>query len=314
MAKHNVENPHLTCNIFEAWVSVGDKALTQYAPKRRELDDDFEASCWIASDSDQPFSIFYQKKAIDNIDYQIDINLDGINVLCRLKTHKSRSRNAVMCISTVRTSSEEVRNFTFGSIDTTDEDASIAHNGHDVGEIVVSVKKVKIDRETKQRNTKSYDWRSIKVDERSSKGLTHQIRLGNTIASKAGEASSSYIATPYGGGETLRFRYRPLAFLQANGISPRPSLPAAAEPEYIEIPDSPEPPSELADDEGSQTADMDAREKALLAELERLQKERAVLAELEQIRLAKRAAALAKDKRPNKRAKTEVKSEVKAEL
>lgn len=98
-----------------------------------------------------------------------------------------------MCISTIRTSSEEVRNFTFGSIDTTgtfeshytvivrymqglDEDGSIAHNGYDVGEIVVSVTKVKIDWKTKHRINESYDWRSIKADERSSKGLTHQIR------------------------------------------------------------------------------------------------------------------------------------------
>lgn len=49
----NVENPHLACHIFEAWVSVGNKALTQYTPKHSELDDGVEASCWIASENDQ---------------------------------------------------------------------------------------------------------------------------------------------------------------------------------------------------------------------------------------------------------------------
>ena len=59
--------------------------------------------------------------------------------------------------------------------------------------------------------------------------------------------------------------------MQANGIAPRPSIPPACPRnehiDYIEIPDSPVPLVEAqAEDEpeDSQSADMEAREKALL--------------------------------------------------
>ena len=59
--------------------------------------------------------------------------------------------------------------------------------------------------------------------------------------------------------------------MQANGIAPRPSIPPACPRnehiDYIEIPDSPVPSVEAQAEneaEDSQSADMEAREKALL--------------------------------------------------
>ncbi|KJA14696.1 hypothetical protein HYPSUDRAFT_59221 [Hypholoma sublateritium FD-334 SS-4] len=294
----DVTEKHMVCNNFEAWISIDNTALTQYGEEHSVAGD--EASCWIASQTDQGFSVSYNKKAVDEFDYLARVYLDGI--LVQSTIYVGASAYLPHTASSIRISKTECRGFVFGAIQLSEDDTHLENGPQDVGEIRIAIIKAKAESTPKiYGNPVLPIPNAAIVHERAKMGLGHHVKYQNVIPPAQDKAHRYFFKKELlGTVATFVFKYRPLALLQANGIAPRTPQTPDKGVEVVEIPISPLPvdsPPQSPKAKVDVSHEEDADTAAILA------RERVLLAELEQIRMTKRAAGISKDRRLKKKLK-----------
>ncbi|KAG7089281.1 hypothetical protein E1B28_010979 [Marasmius oreades] len=113
----------------------------------------------------------------------------------------------------------------FSRLIVTDDDSLMCSASPDIGEIKVIIRHTEISAPSHHHvsrwtasGTKRNAPTQITVHERTKKAVDHQTSLGQDIQSQARFIESKPYGPPL---LTFRFRYRPIAMLQANGIVPR---------------------------------------------------------------------------------------------
>ncbi|KAF9479624.1 hypothetical protein BDN70DRAFT_878590 [Pholiota conissans] len=309
MAESADAQDQLTCNGFSAWIVVDGAESKVYGV---EHDGEDNASCWIESEMGKEFSIaFLQNKGAS--EYTAHVTLDGHKVSHIVYSKDCAQKQNV--VSTIIISATESSKFVFASLELTDDDGYLESHSENIGAIIVTIRPIKSYKVVKATPTAYCKLpNSGKVHERLKKGLAHRVKY---VAQQDATQSRRQLdqCEYHDQMITFTFRYRPLAMLQATGIIPHipPVTKSKTSQCYPVASTSDEPKkrrdsvvnAEHSDDENALDKEEDSgddseREKAVLAELERIKKERELLAELEKIRSRKRTKKQSQQPAPKK--------------
>jgi len=210
-----MSNTRLSIGGHEVWITAGGKELQHYGMELNETTAN-EISCWIPSETDQPFSVVWQKTTTES-SACIRIYLDGHH--CRTGILWDHMVNTPYPLSESIVSPTECHDFKFGSLEMTDDDAFLrsSDSAQNIGEIKVVVVDATIG-EIQEAPVFPSIPEAKKVHETSKKGVPHQVKYGEKHLR---QKQAFYKWVPKGNPRTFIFRYRPLALLQADEIAPR---------------------------------------------------------------------------------------------
>ncbi|KDR76111.1 hypothetical protein GALMADRAFT_279330 [Galerina marginata CBS 339.88] len=264
---------------FEACIFVDGQKVPHYDIECNE--EKREVSCWIESQAEKPFAYEYRRKNFDH-DCGVAAYLDGawVENTVVLKTEFptfSKLR------SSVRISRNKVRPLIFGQVELTDDDAYLERSSQrNIGYIKIVFEKIRV---ISRNNipTPRIDVRRESTQllhENSEKGrLSHQVSYGKLTQNERGNSPGSYKTRSCGVLATFIFKYRPLAVLQADGIAPLP--PVTPTMQLASRPPAPPPINKkrkcVEEDQeivGDREKDLDAKERTLLRQLEKVRKEK----------------------------------------
>ncbi|PFH48370.1 hypothetical protein AMATHDRAFT_5864 [Amanita thiersii Skay4041] len=233
---------------FEVEIKVDDKVLQEYAINVN--DEAKTVTCWVPSETGKAFAVWWKNfnPVTDTIG---QVYLDGTKA-GKKGLHKGQRRKVKK--SYLRISETMVRPFVFSTLTLTDDDAHLDTPLNDLGEIKLAISR-------------------CTVKPNSGKALVHRAGFGDQYT-RSYDGVVNY--NKFEVLATFIFKYRPLDFLQANGIVPKP-LPlepkaqtrgkkrkrSVSRSETLEIPDGP------SDEEDAQ------RLKALQAEIQQIEARRA---------------------------------------
>ncbi|KAI0634208.1 hypothetical protein C8Q77DRAFT_1110450 [Trametes polyzona] len=208
----------LTHNGFFAHISCEGNELDTYEVKK---EDDTTMSCWIASEAGKRFSVHWGHES-DPVTLRVSLKLDGRNT-----SNRVHNRSHEGYTDGVSVAASQRRPFLFTPLTLTDdEDVATSGVNEDLGEIVIKIRLV--ERWIQRQAERSYaDVLEIgPVHEKSKKAGVHAVGFGDP---EPYTARSGKINVPVGLNPdpivVFKFRYRPLALLQANGIAPAPENP-----------------------------------------------------------------------------------------
>jgi len=264
---------------FGARVMIENKEVQHYAmhfdPAKKEV------SCWIASEEGKAFSVVWLEPERD-IEYPSGgmLYLDGHYARLVFR----RSEKPIIFRHLVSESSYVP--FLFSPLAVTDDDTYLDTSSHSIGEIKLVIVRTTIPEVVaEERGIHRGPPPLQKVHERSKKAIAHRVNYGSEIARPQ---MTSYHAKPVERIVTFIFRYRPLEMLRANDIVPRNPELFESQEHALDTP----PTSGISAgkggkfkvkkeaESGSDTDDDNSiREKALLAELEKIRKGRQVNSE-----------------------------------
>ncbi|KAF8910594.1 hypothetical protein CPB84DRAFT_1230670 [Gymnopilus junonius] len=165
------QNTRLSFGEHDVWITVDDREVNHYAASLDESNRTI--ACWIPSENGKPFAVCGQNM-LGQHDYALIINLDGHPCSSH---HMPRGWTRERSVSYCRTSATEVRDFIFGSIESTDDDNYLDRPAsmQNVGEIKVEIYRIAL-----SSRTVSIAFTSIpeteKVHERSKKAIDHQVK------------------------------------------------------------------------------------------------------------------------------------------
>ncbi|TFK69683.1 hypothetical protein BDN72DRAFT_840045 [Pluteus cervinus] len=242
---------------FSAWVEVGGKHLPEFSST--VADDMQTVSCWVPSEAGEEFAVCWKdSKALYALEGWVTIDGNSCGGLCHRKwtinQEKSYQKN---CLQTSSTAGQA---FKFSTIELTDDDSDLRERPglENLGEIKVELYEVEVLGSTPIVHVPAADTLSAnaRVHERSKKGMGHCVGLGTAVTRvPTSSTKRKRIRTV----ATFTFRYRPLAILQANGITPidRSNKRKASTP-----------PQDSSDDEDEERS---ARIQALQKELSELE-------------------------------------------
>ncbi|KAG8964514.1 hypothetical protein FRC05_003795 [Tulasnella sp. 425] len=208
---------------YKVSVRVNDQDVPIYRP---EYDEDTKtATCWIASEEGQAFTIFCQQAESFRYTSSAEVCLDGSRKPAT-GIVLGKGRNYFGHITGVRVSQTSRRPFEFASLETTDDDAYLDQplGLKAPGTIHVQMSRVRVTRDSVWKPRRVPEAASI-VHEKSKKAGGHITRLGKQEV--AAPAPKPIKHKPYHPSDidpwvSFEFRYRPAAILQAEGIMPKP--------------------------------------------------------------------------------------------
>jgi len=240
-----------------------------------------EVTCWIASEAGKAFSVVWLKLDRD-IEYSSAgmLYLDGhyVRLVFRRCGGPISFRHLVSESSYVP--------FLFSPLVVTDDDTYLDTSpSHTIGEIKLVVVRTTVPEVVAEEHVHQVPPLQV-VHERSKKAIAHRVNYGSEIPRPQ---MTSYFARPVERIVTFIFRYRPLEMLRANDIVPRNPEPFKPQVHTLDAP----PTSEMSTGKGENSSsrskvkreaesgsdtddDSSVREKALLAELEKIRKGRQV--------------------------------------
>ncbi|KAK7461824.1 hypothetical protein VKT23_008255 [Stygiomarasmius scandens] len=195
---------------ISAWVSIDGIELTQYSIENYG----FESSCWIASEVGKKFAVHWKYESLP-CDLRAAVYIDGQKCDSILSSRSRLPKERY--VDAVPTSGKSERPLMFSVPNTTDDEEYLAMTNPVTGEIKVEVHECEITAEVEFENSNSHFTGAGKVHEKSKKALGHQVGLGEERISR------SHDRVEVDDGDkvaTFLFRYRPIEFLQADGIAP----------------------------------------------------------------------------------------------
>ncbi|KAF8316397.1 hypothetical protein DL93DRAFT_776087 [Clavulina sp. PMI_390] len=176
---------------------------------------DRHLECYIASEADKAFVISMENYGPSSA------------------STKSQEGYQLEIAKGLRISKDLIRPFAFGKLRLKEDDEDHLQNVHaleDIGTIQIIITAVTI---TQRKAGKGNNWRdrnlpgSRGLSEKTKKGTSHVIQLGNAIESKTGDSTTTTNCKPLKNLLPYRvtFRYAPIEYLWAQEVAPRPSLP-----------------------------------------------------------------------------------------
>ncbi|KIY63013.1 hypothetical protein CYLTODRAFT_426462 [Cylindrobasidium torrendii FP15055 ss-10] len=198
---------------LEAWVSIEGERCEEYGQTLAANGRD--VTCWIASEAGKTFSVHWQDRPTQQMDYALII--DGVDIGGKCCVNPT-GRLVSMDMTGTRISAIEEQPFMFAPIRQSDDESLLLNSVEGVGEIQIKTGTARF-----QPAIRTYapPPSGKTFHERMKKGIDHQTSFG---AAKlvAQESVTAYRPVPVGVPTMLTFKYRPLNVLQANGIAPRP--------------------------------------------------------------------------------------------
>ncbi|KAF8910593.1 hypothetical protein CPB84DRAFT_1764089 [Gymnopilus junonius] len=196
----------------DIWITVDGKEVEHYGVTSDESTNSVQ--CWIPSENDKPFAICVRNDPIE-IDCALKIFLDG-HACASFLFQKGLKWERTISYSTI--SATEVRDFIFGSLDSTDDDAYLEGSTlQSLGEIRAEIYKATV---LEVESTGAfYSIPEVgKVHERSKKAVNHQVKFSQSrqLEKPISRSRVNYLEKL----ATFTFLYRPLAVLQATDIAP----------------------------------------------------------------------------------------------
>ncbi|KAJ7782354.1 hypothetical protein DFH07DRAFT_321257 [Mycena maculata] len=247
------------CGQFSAWLCIDGKETTEYEVVTSE--DKKTITCYIASELGKKFSVHCTNMSYNGVTaacVNMDGNACGSQLLYARSLPETRMNDGI-------SDGASVRPFMFSSLSLTDDDNFLAASSkEDLG----VVKLVVSPREVTERDVAPVrrSLLEVKLHEKSKKAVTQQITLANPVLLATPE---TFVNTRCLGPDivTFKWKYRPIAILQANGIAPPPpNLKRKASPEPVR---SPAPDDDLEEERV-------LREKLKALEAKRVKKEKNV--------------------------------------
>ncbi|KAF4613484.1 hypothetical protein D9613_007512 [Agrocybe pediades] len=216
---------YLSLKDFKIGIEIEGKATPHVGI---ETNGEKEISCWIASQAEKAFSVRVATNDILPQGVQLSLLVDGLTLM---KGAVLPGERKDFSISYVVVSPTKTQDFTFASVETTDDDAYLDSScPHKTGEIRVDLHRATYVQaraaSVSSSNTAISFPEPDKVHERSKKGLDHRIKLGAIKHTKESRKPSYYITNledvPMA---SFVFKYRPLEILKATGVIPRDRTP-----------------------------------------------------------------------------------------
>jgi len=206
---------------FYAWITIDGVELEVHKMKTSENGED--VSGWIASEVGKKFRMNWKDSAIvtrlrSNHVTSGRVKVDGIECGGTI-THAGQSKSR----STVFASATTQRPLVFAPLQCTEDDTIGVTSGKDIGEISLSIWRVKLKGERRRKwkaSTQLLPPQEEKVHEQSKKAFAHRVGFGEE--STKTEYLQGSVRLDKNPVVTFRFLYRPLDFLYAQGIINRP--------------------------------------------------------------------------------------------
>ncbi|TFK69676.1 hypothetical protein BDN72DRAFT_959371 [Pluteus cervinus] len=200
---------------FSAHITVNNVPLPEYGV---DLDENKRTvSCWIPSAEDQEFAVRW-KDSDNKFDLSGHVWVDGISVGGKSSQHRPRHRVLESSKQFVRTSSTSGRPLVFSKVELTEDDEYLNSSiSSQLGEVRLTISHVKISGYHPYSGKQSTLPDAVKLHERTKKAIGHCVVTGDeTMYRKHARVKSAKIRQVV----TFIFKYRPLAFLQAEGVAP----------------------------------------------------------------------------------------------
>ncbi|KAF9476225.1 hypothetical protein BDN70DRAFT_882712 [Pholiota conissans] len=222
----SIVRDRLSCSGFEVWININGVKAATYEVEHEKSEKEERTSCWIASVADTEFSVSFHRKEYDEYDYASALTLDGLIVDDSVYLNSDDSTSEILTLSTYPISRTEETNFVFGHLESIDDDNTQSEDlsTQNIGEIKVVIQRVKAVFSSRSKKI-TYNVLSAKrVDERSHKALSHQIKNGQIYECEYNDPET-YDCVNQGDAIIFTFKYRPLEMLQATGVAPRSVSP-----------------------------------------------------------------------------------------
>ncbi|KAK7031159.1 hypothetical protein VNI00_013574 [Paramarasmius palmivorus] len=202
---------------FSAWINIEGHKAQEYGVEVSEAEK--TVTCWIPSEEGKAFEICWDDSSRFSAttgSVRVDGNLCGREIRLIDQTRCSRRRG-------IRVSSNMIRPFIFSRVKTTDDDNDVtasSSNTAEVGEISVAIIRTRVLTKSSGKPKTHHIPHSQTFHEKSKKAIDHQTSFGEAVVSTTTKWKSQHYGSTVA---TFRFKYRPLAMLQANGIASPPS-------------------------------------------------------------------------------------------
>ncbi|KAG8960437.1 hypothetical protein FRC05_006851 [Tulasnella sp. 425] len=211
---------------YKVSIRVNGQDLPIYQP---EYDQDTKtATCWIALDEGQCYTVFYQQDETFRYTTSTRVYLDG-NKAEVARALMGKGRNYSGCLDGGRVTETSRCPFEFASLRTTDDDAYLGQSFgvNAPGTIRVQMYRVRVTGDSSWEPCSVPEATSIVHEKKSKKAGGHVTRLGRQEALV--QVPRYYTSKPYHASDidpwvSFEFRYRPAAILQAEGIMPKPQV------------------------------------------------------------------------------------------
>jgi len=212
--------PH--CRDVSVSVLLGDEEMKEYAVES----EDKITTCYIASEVEKVVTF---KLSNDRSDYAVRfaVTMDGTFINSWLCHCASDTK-----ILGARTPDWKQREIFFSTLTTTDDNDRVAQgvSAQHLGSIEVQAYRVILQAYQDPEGTKTSHYCNMSdgaIHESSKKAGSHRTTLGKLITAPSSTVSTTFIDPWTSPLCTFRFRYRPLAILQAQGIVPIPKHPGS---------------------------------------------------------------------------------------
>ncbi|KAL5501034.1 hypothetical protein ACEPAH_9421 [Sanghuangporus vaninii] len=231
---------------FKAWIYCENdgKILEEYQAGP-DPEDNMVYTCWVASEAGKRFTVHWESLVKSDGDNKGVVFVDGVEVNFHVNTMASNKGGAS---SGVKTATGELRPYSFSNVILTDDDIYLgieqSTNADELGNITLKIYPVHTyykpvyyrQRHHHPRQKPEVTLYDGAIHESTKKICDHRITLGEAIPFghpwSNGPRSRKLVceprdhkdAAPY---VVFRFKYRPRAYLQAQGIIPSPTCAEA---------------------------------------------------------------------------------------
>ncbi|KIJ60390.1 hypothetical protein HYDPIDRAFT_43389 [Hydnomerulius pinastri MD-312] len=227
---------------YSAFVIVDDKELEEFDI---EVESATKATCWIPSEEGKKFGVKWQCHARKRPTHSSGrVEVDGIS--CRgslinpgpLGIGDTRVRSYVSCDTMTR-------DLMFSRLQLSDDEALLdKSNATRVGEISLEIIHGAVMKKQNLRPSTHLDVPDAddKLHEKAKKATAHRVGFGPEKPRNKIRETYNHLIPNHDPPLVFVFKYRPLDVLQANGIAPKPAIPASQEAgsdDEIDIQDAP---------------------------------------------------------------------------
>ncbi|KAH8113120.1 hypothetical protein DFH11DRAFT_363268 [Phellopilus nigrolimitatus] len=237
---------------FRAWLFCDGDVLEEYKVMQ-DPEDEKVYTCWVASEAGKQFSLHWESFMKDVCDNRGVTYVDGIETHSYVSLATSNKEGASMG---VKAGLQGIRPYIFSNTALTDDDAYLgvdqSPETSELGNITLKIylvytmnKFVSRSKRWRRVNAREIDLYDGAIHETTKKFCDHRITLGDAQPfgpPRSGFNRRKLIWKPIDRNDTsphviFRFKYRPRAYLQAQGIIPRPSadMPTPQKPIYINV-------------------------------------------------------------------------------
>ncbi|KAE9402051.1 hypothetical protein BT96DRAFT_570405 [Gymnopus androsaceus JB14] len=223
----------LSLGPYSAWISVDGVGLDTHCAVSSRNGNSTNAAGYISSEAGKSFSVFWHN-AIRDVALEAIITIDGVECSrhVMLPAQGFPDKPDTLRVSYTRTSDYTRRDLVFSEIQVTDDDDHLSTVDYTkFGVIILDLWRLHINRVVRQPLQHEYSSTTLEsqvLHERSKKGGTHHVKFGEeynvplpTVDMVDGHKMDT---RPY---VSFTFRYRPRDILLAQGIIPRPLVPAS---------------------------------------------------------------------------------------